>query len=382
MAEDEASILTMEEIGNIRRYVRGKYKELPPSRQADIIADAIKRAIYLQLPELPVPSKQELADILIRSVVAAEQRSVRPGDVLAAALKLPIAEEVVDVPLRRWLVKQSGVNLSEESAGHLLHNLRDFLQTSTDPEVLWRHVSQPLQEVAATAEAQAAGNNDDLSPVQTGGITKSIRAGKSAAVTAFFLLLFTGLSLITLLYGWNSPVKDLDKKPGTVDDSPTAIDSPVYPAPTSYYKGNELPAGLRYTLVNEEKLKLYLKKRSSLLAESPYFEAIINAAQVFDIHPLLLFAITGQEQGFVPHTNKSALQIANNPFNVYHSWQDFNTDISDSAAIAARTIVRLSRDKPDNVEPIRWLNRQYAEDPNWHKGVTSIFASMQAFVQE
>ena len=39
-------------------------------------------------------------------------------------------------------------------------------------------------------------------------------------------------------------------------------------------------------------------------------------------------------------------KIANNPFNVYHSWQEFNTTIDDSARIAGNTIIRLSFERP------------------------------------
>ena len=81
-----------------------------------------------------------------------------------------------------------------------------------------------------------------------------------------------------------------------------------------------------------------------------------------DIHPLFLFAITGQEQAFVPRTHKLAKQIANNPFNVYYSWKEYNTTIEQSARIAANTINRLSEDRPYNIDAITWINREYAED--------------------
>ncbi|CAM4204899.1 Rho GTPase-activating protein [Paenibacillus tarimensis] len=381
MAEEKASILSMEEIGNIRQYVRYKHKDLTPGQQAEIIADAIKRVIFRKLPELPLPGKQELADMLIRSVVAAEQRSVNLSDVMAAVLEMPVEEEELKVPLHNWLTKQAGINLPQDSAGLSLDKLRDFLHRSNDPESLWLHLRQTFEEEVAVS-AEAAGVDESLSQLQVEPNRQASWKGKSAAASSLVLFLILGISSGILYYSWKSSRTDLPKEMGTAVENVKTLGSTGYPAITSYYKGNELPAGLRYTLVNEDRLKLYLKKRSSMLAESPYFEAIIDTAQTFDIHPLLLFAITGQEQGFVPRTNKRALQIANNPFNVFHSWQDFNTDIYDSSAIAARTIVRLSRDKPDDMEPIRWLNRQYAEDPNWHKGVASIFASMQAFVQQ
>ncbi|MBW7460410.1 hypothetical protein K0U00_40735, partial [Paenibacillus sepulcri] len=144
---------------------------------------------------------------------------------------------------------------------------------------------------------------------------------------------------------------------------------------------NSLPAELRYTELNESRLKQYLHNKSSLLAEQPYYDAIMSAARENNIHPLLLFAITGQEQAFVPTTHKQAKKIANNPFNVFYSWQDYNTTIEQSTAIAVRTILRISKDRPEKEDAITWINREYAEDPNWSKGVRSIMQAMIRYVE-
>ncbi|MBM7868520.1 hypothetical protein GTO89_16815 [Heliobacterium gestii] len=146
--------------------------------------------------------------------------------------------------------------------------------------------------------------------------------------------------------------------------------------------GNELPPSLRYCAVREDELRQWLDQRDSLLAEEPYFSVILQTAKEYDIHPLFLFAITGQEQGFVPRTEKEARRIANNPFNVYRSWRKYNTHIRDAAEIAAVTIVSLSKDRPEGVDPVAWLNKQYSEDKQWHKGVKSLFSALMREVGE
>ncbi|MBP3888012.1 MAG: hypothetical protein J6F30_10290 [Cellulosilyticum sp.] len=132
---------------------------------------------------------------------------------------------------------------------------------------------------------------------------------------------------------------------------------------------NYLHTPLQYKPINEQALNSWLVQRDSLLATEPYFSTIIQTAQSFDINPLLLFAITGQEQNFVPSTHESAIQIANNPFNLYGSWKEYNTSIEDSAAIVSRTIIRLGKDCPEDYNQIQWINHKYAADSNWHLGV-------------
>jgi hypothetical protein len=128
--------------------------------------------------------------------------------------------------------------------------------------------------------------------------------------------------------------------------------------------------------VDTNRLAEYLHSKNSLLAEAKYMEPIIAAAEEFGIDPLLLFAITGQEQAFVPRTHKKAKEIGNNPFNVFHSWEEYNTTITQSARIAARTIVNSSKNRPADIDPFTWINRRYAEDPLWADGVRSIWNAM------
>lgn len=128
---------------------------------------------------------------------------------------------------------------------------------------------------------------------------------------------------------------------------------------------------------DEEALREYLAGRESLLSESPYFEAIVDTAKAYNLNPLLLFAIAGQEQGFVTKSGKNAYKIANNPFNVFGSWQKYNTDIYDTSAIASRTVVMLSQGCPEGMNPITWINRKYAEDKNWWIGVVGLLEHME-----
>lgn len=140
-----------------------------------------------------------------------------------------------------------------------------------------------------------------------------------------------------------------------------------------------IPSYLQFNATDTDRLKGYLKRNNSMLANDPYFSAIIDAAAQMDINPLLLFAITGQEQGFVKRGSENAALIVNNPFNVYHSWADYNTNIKDSALIAANTIYKQLDKRPAKTDPFKWLNKVYAEDPKWHVGVEQIFLSLDSY---
>jgi hypothetical protein len=144
-------------------------------------------------------------------------------------------------------------------------------------------------------------------------------------------------------------------------------------------KTAHLPDEFKYKVIDQISLREFLKSRGSILSEEPYFSVIINTSKDFNLNPLLLFAIAGQEQSFVPKESKNAVKIANNPYNVFNSWQNYNTDIEDSSRIASRTVINLSKDRPSNIDLFIWINRKYSEDKDWHYGVRSIYEQLKTY---
>lgn len=131
----------------------------------------------------------------------------------------------------------------------------------------------------------------------------------------------------------------------------------------------QLPEFMVYKAFDIEKLRNVLISKRSKLAEPIYFESIIETAKAHDIDPRFLFAIAGQEQGLVDTNGDYALKMANNPFNVYGSWKRYNTNIKDSSEIVCNTIVKRIGKWPGKGDPIAWLNKTYAADEKWGRGV-------------
>jgi putative ABC transport system permease protein len=131
-----------------------------------------------------------------------------------------------------------------------------------------------------------------------------------------------------------------------------------------------------YTPVNWAGVRAYLNSYNSMLAESPYFEIVIDVGMEKNVDPRLLFSIVGQEQSFVRKGSVSARRIINNPYNVYVSWKDYNTNLRDSTEIAANTIRNIMAEAPFELHPVKALNQVYAEDPRWWIGVDYFYSEM------
>lgn len=125
-----------------------------------------------------------------------------------------------------------------------------------------------------------------------------------------------------------------------------------------------------YVPIDVFELMEYIQvERQGLVGQPEHTLTVLNIAQLYNIDALLLFAILGQEQNFVPQSHPNSHIMINNPFNVFHSWEVFNTNLEQSTQIAIRTIQNRMLSLPPNEDPIMWINGIYAEDPNWHIGV-------------
>jgi hypothetical protein len=154
------------------------------------------------------------------------------------------------------------------------------------------------------------------------------------------------------------------------------------------------PQALQYKAVNADAIIAYLQKHHSALANANDVNAIIVAAKAHGLNPLLLIAITGQEQSFDDtrrDTPGDVYRIEQNPFNVGGSWQTSHYPLSVSSEIVANFLAeRLSKAPPGGENAIEWINDKnnhsgglYASlngspTPGWWEGVNGFFNQMSS----
>jgi hypothetical protein len=348
---ESAALLSPADINLIRRYVHTKYAPLLGERRAEIVADAIRRTLQQRLPDVPIEMKNRITDKLISRCLVGEQRDVHPEDVLELCAELEIDEaERVDqlvTPILDWANARAPGKWSPEQLASRLE--RKELHSLTQ-----------AAELTGSLEVPVKGLWWSRMLLQSQQLLRGLKIPNPGWVLLFAVII-SAIGSTLLLDRAAAPHIEMTNPSPVVETLPEVV------------RDIGMPELLRFTEFDVTALKLYLRGRDALLAEEPYFSAIVESGRKYDIHPLLLFAITGQEQGFVPKSSKNAEEIANNPFNVFHSWEDYNTDIQNSADIAAKLIVKLANSRPEGHEPFTWFNKTYAEDPLWSDGVRKIF---------
>lgn len=335
----------------LKQWINVKYDSLDTRHRAAILANAVHRALDAYLPDLPKDIKAGVRLRLMQSIRFDGRFHVTWDDIFQTCMELDLENAEIAKPLAQWVSERTGQSITAQELGHF--------------------AGKRLEDVKAAA-------------VDTVPIVERLHRFPLGALIAAAM---TGLLLVALTISWPlwpTLAKGLSH-PGeesisggaahAIAESGSSRQAVHYTVP---YPGkyNELPLELKYTEIDSSALIIKLNERDSLLADPPYFDTILHTAKAYNIHPLLLFAITGQEQGFVPRTHPDAETIANNPFNVFHSWRDYNTTIMDASRIAAKTIINLSKDRPEDEHPLQWINRKYAEDPNWWIGVDRLFRQL------
>lgn len=337
-------IINSRHISNLRNYISDKYPNLSSHEASLLLINTIHKIIDNNLLQFDSEYRNRLRQNIISKSVYKSPFTITADEVLYAFAD-NYEESYID-NLVDWVNISQNIEATREQILDVINEIREL-----DTEYLEKDIQLEPEEIILHNES-----NEDFNSNQ---ITKSPANKFLGVIICGFLI--TVFSITMLIQ--NNRLKNTEI---VTEDKTIEIE-------IENRNINELPKIFKYRNIEVEKLREWLNNRNSKLADEPYLTAIINTAYEFDINPILLIAITGQEQGFVPRTHQYSDKIANNPFNVYGSWVDYNTDIYDSARIAAITIVNLSKNRPMEEDPIKWINRKYSEDENWYKGVTKIF---------
>lgn len=188
------------------------------------------------------------------------------------------------------------------------------------------------------------------------------------------LLLIILLIFSTTLY--KAKEEDI-ASPTIIETKPIPLSKNSSPTPMNT---TCLPETYRYTGLSEH-IEDFLIEKNSRLIKDDYLSILQEKSESYDINPLLLLAIIGQEQNYVPDDHQYANEIINNPYNVFGSWLDYNSTFEEATTICLNTI-QTSIDTYEDGNFIEWLNNKYAEDKNWSHGVNDIFTMLQKINQE
>lgn len=359
-------VVSKEDVLKIKKYIEIKFKNSSSKEQASILSSTINDVIINSLKDIKNELKNELRITILKNTFLNNKDVISLYDIFLAISSIDFKEKISIEEIIQWINSSIDIELTEVE-------LKTYLGMdviNTNEEILGESIAieKPIQiEKPISKEILSAAK-----PIEEKINRNNNKLYKIIALSTLFLLVTS--------YGYKKI--NYTKSNSTFKTENIKVEGSKELSLEEYNTYPGIPEYFKYKDINTENLKNFLNNKNSLLADEPYFSAILKSSKDFNLNPLILFAITGQEQHFVPKSEKNAKRIANNPFNVFHSWYEYNTDIQDSSTIAARTIVNLCKDRPPKEDPFKWINQKYAEDKNWWKGVKAIYEELGIVIEK
>ncbi len=420
-------LISKEDIMTLRKYIDSKYIGISRGEKAMILAKSIHTILNLNLKQFSPETQDIIKNEVIKSTLIQNRNDIYIQDIFKTFIYIEDKEENLSNNFSKWLKDNIGEELSlndKELKNYLLILRKDYSKNNTPNTSI-----EERKDISADAQndEMQAGKNIDIElddnqifdskpdPIiiksnniaidsvnkqntifhitidkivefikvfsQAIKIDNRIEAHWSQSSINMLIAIFISSILISqplsniIIDKINQEKEVLSTNINQLTDE--NLNSEENDTDYSHLDFKHIPMSLRFKQINEEKLQSYLMKKDSLLVQEPYFSTIITSAKRFNLNPFVLFAIAGHEQAFVPSDHEFAQEIGNNPFNVFHSWQKYNTDIQDSSTIAARTVFNLLKERPTKENPFKWINRKYAQDKNWYKGVEVIYNTLE-----
>lgn len=354
-------VISTNDIIVLKKYIEKKDTEHSVHEKANILADAVHQIIDKNTEGLNEKYRVMLRQNLLKDVLFKGNKTVFLSDIFDTCISFEDKPDDFIDNMVKWINLHIGSKIEKK-------DLKKYDNSDNEPDI----ICTPKEKVQ---------NYTDIKPDNKSSIliklANNFKLRKMQYASFIFIILII-FSQTVYAARKHFGVNHISQNKLVQKISYTLTSTKIS---KKKIMNSNLPFYLRYKDINIHKLKDFLDSKNSLLSEEPYFSAIISSAKEYDVNPLVLFAITGQEEDFVPKNTPSADKIANNPFNVYHSWREYNTNIKDSSEIASGTVVKLCKDKPSDKEPFYWINRKYAEDPNWWKGVKSFYEQLESIIK-
>lgn len=357
-------VIDRQDILKLKEYIENKYVDYTTKEKLDILNKAVHQVLDKSIEGLDTEYKHEIKIQVIRNTISGNVDTTSLADIFNIYVSLEGNTKDYISTLVRWTSShiKNDVSIAE---------LQLFDKKNNTHEIT-------LEEVVSDnlIEDNVLGTvfNESVQDIKLSNKNIINILNRRKVLFSFLAITIIAVVIISICNINNRRIKarlenaSIESSIGNED-----IDLGIK---SNLWKESNLPEDFKYKNVDKNRLKEFLIEKNSLLAEEPYFTTIINVSKGYNLNPLVLFAITGQEQGFVPKDETDSKKIANNPFNVYVSWKNYNTDIKDASKIACVTIINLCKDRPKDEDAFKWINTKYSEDKNWSKGVNKIYVDL------
>lgn len=364
---ENKKVIDKRDILTIKAYIEKKYTSYSSVQKSAVLTKAVHQILDNSIRGLDENTSQSIKFEVLKNTLLGDSDAISLEDIFNASVNQKDKPEDFTEKLTSWVNLHAEDMVSKEDIEKYSNS--DITEYRTESAI---KLTEDTEKSTNTYKYNLEGSKGFY-----GVLVNYISIRKMACLLCLFMFSVLAIQKINMNYSNVFQKKmEAEKIKSAEIIKEVDMDIKAYDKKMNLWKTSNLPKDFLYKDINKRALQGFLVKRNSILSEEPYFSTIISVSKEYNLNPLVLFAICGQEQGFVPKQDSDSKKIANNPFNVYVSWQKYNTSIEDASKIACVTIINLCKDRPEGEQAFKWINRQYSEDKNWYKGVSEIYKKL------
>ncbi len=393
-------VIRLEDVAALRAHIELRHPDQDSHLRAEMMGEGINKMLDSAMTGLDSEHRDMIKKKLISEQLIGSRQSILKLDVLNRILELDIRPDQLVAKTWGWYVLNTGQSVTltdfmEQASPYLPHRVREAIKDTELRNLAY----QPSGRYPDYAEEPAAPPEPDIPDKSffrpPGHFKKAFSQlhEQFRRMTAYKLtrkgrIALCGAAGILILGAALPQVLIHIPKPAASSPITSAIFVPPLeyrPASSLFYIDQpqiEKPAYLRYQNISIEKLKDYLDRKDSMLLTKDYLDQLLDYSFEKDLNPLLLIAIIGQEQNYVPAQHRFAPRMIENPFNIYGSWETHPVGFTASMKEACYTINTALSTRTLYVDPFATINSRYAQDPRWYLGVKVIFRDLMAVAGE
>lgn len=396
-------VIRLEDVSALRAHIELRHPDFDSHMRAEMMADDINRMLDVAMTGLDGVYRESIKKKLITEQLIGNRQSILKLDVLNRILALDIKPDQLMAKTWGWYVLNTGQSITlsdfmEQASPYLPHRVRDAIKDTAQRNLAYQSAGRPpvLIDEAESDTPSILPEPELKDPsvliLRFDAFKNSIRArfkrtmayrltrkGQIAICVAVCFIAL-GAMLPQIINAIPERQQASGKAPSTF--TPPLEYRVTLPGYGAALVQLEKPTYLRYQNISIEKLKTYLDRKSSMLLTKDYLDQLMSYSYEKDLNPLLLIAIIGQEQNYVPSQHKFAPRMIENPFNIYGSWETHPVGFTASMKEACYTINTALVSRTMYVDPFAVINTRYAEDPRWYLGVKVIFRDLMAVAGE
>lgn len=278
-------VLSKDDIILLKQYIAKKYAKYTKKQQSDVLSRAIYQVIDKSTSGLDKHYINLVKNVILKNTILKNGDPVLFSDILNLCISIGDSSDDLKHTLLNWINLHIENKISKtdlEIYCSKNSSVSTIVKVNTNLDFIIKTNYAVNNEIAITS----------ISPKSKNKLSLLLLGFLSIILIVFAFT--TCLTIHSTILEKHNQISNRASRAAAIKNKTPKTNILVY---------------FKYKEIDKSKLIIFLNSHNSLLAEEPYFSTIIAVSKQYDLNPLILFAITGQEENFVSKQDSNSKKL-------------------------------------------------------------------------